>query len=261
MGPTKGPLFKFDFPSANLGSRIFWGGWVSEPKDRPPPPLKNKVWSLPLPFSLLLQYSTPAPPPPPPGPQHPRAPAGLCGQAIQSQSHRASSSPTRVRDQWPPSEAASGGGLPQLTNCHAQPVHAQARYPPPPPTPAPAPPAQPLWQSKPPLTPLPPTRSAAAATNLVWWQRMASCCPKAMRTRCAPPAPLGRALQTVGPQRRPVPNLGKVVVLCESPPLPPPQTATLQVPQTPKAVWVVVQCPEPTTNRSTARLIPGGQQL
>ena len=43
-GPTKGRLFNFDFPSATFWVKIFLGGWVSEPKDPPPPHLINKVW-------------------------------------------------------------------------------------------------------------------------------------------------------------------------------------------------------------------------
>ena len=35
--PQSGRLFKFGFPSANFGSIFFWGMWVSEAKDPPPP--------------------------------------------------------------------------------------------------------------------------------------------------------------------------------------------------------------------------------
>ena len=46
-GPTKGRLFKVDFPSAKfLGQDFFGVGWVSEAKD--PPPLINKACMSPV---------------------------------------------------------------------------------------------------------------------------------------------------------------------------------------------------------------------
>ena len=37
-GPTRGRLSKVGFPSAKFGVKLFSrGGWVSEPKDTPPP--------------------------------------------------------------------------------------------------------------------------------------------------------------------------------------------------------------------------------
>ena len=45
MGPTKGRLFKFDFPSAKFWVKIFFG-WVGLRAKRPPPFI-NKVYPTP----------------------------------------------------------------------------------------------------------------------------------------------------------------------------------------------------------------------
>ena len=41
--PQRGRLFKFDFPSAKFWVKIFLGGWVSEPKDPPPPSFQQSL--------------------------------------------------------------------------------------------------------------------------------------------------------------------------------------------------------------------------
>ena len=46
VGPTKGRVFKLDFPSANFWAKIFFG-WVGLRANSPPPPHPppiNKAW-------------------------------------------------------------------------------------------------------------------------------------------------------------------------------------------------------------------------
>ena len=42
-GSHKGRLFKLDFPLAKFWVKISWGGWVSEPKDPPPPSYRQNL--------------------------------------------------------------------------------------------------------------------------------------------------------------------------------------------------------------------------